>query len=142
MKTLKIKTLEKGWCDKDFILLHAAFQLLVDFVEQEKPDQTVGWNADAKHRRAWKEICSLYRWWTRARANRKDPLDEKGLRRPPFRWKKMPRSDSFQLMDYDRKKYAPYHTAMRKHARLEQRWHEEDQRNLHRLIDIRPFLWT
>ena len=41
MKYLKIKTLEKGWHDKDEVLLHAAFQLLTDFVEQEKPEETI-----------------------------------------------------------------------------------------------------
>jgi len=46
MKVLKIHTLEKGWCDKDYVMLHAMFQLLVDFVEQEKPDQIVDWNSD------------------------------------------------------------------------------------------------
>ncbi len=33
MKRLKITTLDKGWHDKDEVLLHAAFQLLADFVE-------------------------------------------------------------------------------------------------------------
>ena len=37
MKYLKIHTLEKGWCDRDEIMLHAVFQILVDFMEQEKP---------------------------------------------------------------------------------------------------------
>jgi len=41
MKYLKIHSLEKGWHDKDEILLHAAFQLLVDFVDQEKPDKII-----------------------------------------------------------------------------------------------------
>jgi hypothetical protein len=37
MKCLKIATLDKGWHDKDEVLLHAAFQLPTDFVEQEQP---------------------------------------------------------------------------------------------------------
>jgi hypothetical protein len=37
MKRLKITTLDKGWHDKDEVLLHAAFQLLTDFLEQEQP---------------------------------------------------------------------------------------------------------
>ena len=37
MKILKINTLNKCWCDRDDLLLHAAFQILVDFVEKEKP---------------------------------------------------------------------------------------------------------
>jgi len=32
MKNLKIHTLEKGWQDRDEIMLHALFQILVDFV--------------------------------------------------------------------------------------------------------------
>ena len=51
MKILKIHSLEKGWCDKDHVMLHSVFQLLVDFVEQEKPDQIVDWNSDPVHKR-------------------------------------------------------------------------------------------
>ena len=39
MKYLKIHTLKKGWRDRDSIMLHAAFQILVDFVELEKPGE-------------------------------------------------------------------------------------------------------
>jgi hypothetical protein len=77
------------WCDKDHVMLHAVFQLLADFVEQEKPDQIVDWNSDPAHKQAWKEIRSLYRWWTQTRPARNSPLDEKGLKKPPMRWKKI-----------------------------------------------------
>jgi len=50
MKYLKIQTLEKGWHDKDEIFLHAAFQLLVDFVEREDPGKIVDWNSDESHK--------------------------------------------------------------------------------------------
>ncbi|MBK9233261.1 MAG: hypothetical protein IPO15_21080 [Anaerolineae bacterium] len=41
----------------------------------------------------------------------------------------------------DKKKYAgEYYQALEEHARPEQEWYEEDQRNLHRLIEIRGFL--
>jgi len=142
MKILKIHTLEKGWCDKDHVLLHAVFQLLVDFVEQEKPDQIVDWNSDPAHKQAWKEIRSLYRWWTQSRPTRKSPLDEKSLKKPPMRWKKIDETENRQLVGYDKKKYAAYDAALKKHWRLEKKWDEEDQRNLHRMIEVRQFLWT
>ncbi len=41
MKILKISTLEKGWADRDHLMLHANFQILVDFVEQEKPFEII-----------------------------------------------------------------------------------------------------
>lgn len=142
MKILKIHTLEKGWCDRDQIMLHAAFQLLVDFVERENPGQTVDWNSEPEHKHAWKEIRALYKWWTQTRPIRRSPLDEKGLRKPPMRWKKVPGSDCQQLLDYDKKQYAAYDAALKKHWRLQKKWDEEDQRNLYRLIEIRQFLWT
>jgi hypothetical protein len=142
MKVLNIHTLEKGWCDKDYVMLHAAFQLLVDFVEQEKPDQIVDWNSDSEHKHAWKEIRSLYRWWTRIRPARRSPLDEKGLKKPPMRWKKIPGSENRQFVEYDKSKYAACDAALKKHWLREKKWYEADQRNLHRLIEIRQFLWT
>ena len=142
MKMLKIRTLGSGWCDKDHLMLHAVFQLVVDFVEQEKPDRIVDWNADPEHKHAWKEIRSLYRWWTKTRPARRSPLDDKRLKTPPMRWKKVPGTGNRELVDYDKGKYAAYDAALKKHGRLEKTWDEEDQRNLHRLIEIRQFLWS
>ena len=142
MRYLKIKTLRKGWCDKDEVLLHSAFQLLADFIELEKPRELIDWNDDRQHRKAWKEICSLYHWWKEKRPARKDPLDQRGLIMPPLRFKKIPGSDFNQVIQPDRMKYAKYYQALKKSIKLDQKWHEEDQRNLHRLVDIRDFLWT
>jgi len=142
MKILKLHTLETGWHDKDEILLHAAFQLLVDFIEQEHPERIIDWNADEWHKRAWREIKSLYKWWTEKRPARQSPLDDPKLVRPPLKFKKIPGTDLSEMVQPDRKKYAAYYRALKKHGRLEQKWFEEDQRHLHRLIEIRPFLWT
>jgi len=46
------------------------------------------------------------------------------------------------MLEPDRKKYAAYYRALKKHGQLEQQWYEEDQRNLHQLIEIRGHLWT
>ena len=142
MKILKIHSLDKGWCDKDIVMLHALFQLLVDFIEKERPEQIVDWNAYPLYRKAWKEICWLYKWWTETRPARRDPLDEKGLKKPPMRWKKIPGSDCKQLVNYDKKKYSEYDRALKEYMRLEKKWEDEDQRNLHRLVEVRGFLWT
>ena len=138
---LKIHTLKKGWHDKDEILLHAAFQLLVDFIEKERPER-IGWNANKMHRDAWREIKSLYKWWKEKRPARHSPLDDKKLLKPPLKFKKIPGSKFSQLVQPDRKKYAAYYRAMKRDGRLEKQWYEEDQRNLHRLIEVRGFLWT
>ncbi len=141
MRYLKIETLDKGWCDRDQVLLHAAFQILVDFIEKEDPER-INWNSDALHRRGWREIKSLHRWWKETRPNRKSPLDDERLPSPPMKWKKVPHSDLSELVKPDKKKYAKYYEALDRHNKLEQKWLKEDQRNLHRLIEIRSFLWT
>ncbi|MFH1288964.1 MAG: hypothetical protein ABII25_09775 [bacterium] len=142
MKYIKIKTLEKGWHDKDEVFLHAAFQILTDFIEQEKPVTIVDWNADELHKRAWKEIKSLYKWWKEIRPSRKSPLDDKNLIVPPLKFKKIHGSNLSKMVKPDKKKYAEYYQALEKHCKLEIKWNGKDQKNLHRLIEVRGFLWT
>ncbi len=77
MKYLKLHTLTKGqWYDRDTLLLYAAFQVLVDFIEQERPDEIVNWEHDELHRNAWNELSQLYRWWKEERPQRRDPMDD------------------------------------------------------------------
>jgi hypothetical protein len=143
MLKLQINTLRGGrWHDKNKILLHAAFQLLVDFVEQEQPAKLIDWSADARHRKAWKEIMSLYRWWRKERSARKSILDRKNVKYPPHKAEKIPGKDAWKWIEPDRKKYAAYYRLMKKSWRQEAKWVAEDQKNLHRLIDIREHLWT
>jgi hypothetical protein len=142
MKYLKIHSLDKGWHDKDIILLHAVFQLLLDFVEHEKPGKIIDWQADKLHRDAWKEIQSLYKWWKNDRPARKSPLDDKRIKIPTMEFEEVPGSQLMKLIEPDKKKYATYCAASKKYRKLVDKWEEEDQKNLHRLIEIRRFLWT
>ena len=139
---LTIRTLGSGWHDKDELILHAAFQLLADFMEQESPDKHIDWSHDAVHRRAWKEIRDLYQWWTRKRPSRRTPLEIKKITKPPLRFEKVAGTEFRRMVTPDKTRYRAYYRALRQHTRLEQKWHIEDQRNLHRLIKIREFLWT
>lgn len=146
MKYLKVMTLEKGWCDRDELMLHATFQCLVDFMEQEiysdNPFQPY-WNADEETKHAWSEIKDLYKWWTKKRPARKDPIYRKGLKVPPIEFENMSgESQSKALISYDPKKYRGWERAIKKSAELEIKWYEEDQKNLHRLIEVRKHLWT
>jgi hypothetical protein len=142
VKTLRIHTLDKGWHDKDEILLYAAFQVLVNFVENERPERVVDWNATTIHKQAWKEIKDLYEWWRKARPARRSPLDDRRLVAPPLNFRRIAGSEAFEIVEPDRRKYGAYYRALEKHNRLEEKWFNEDQRNLHRLIEIRGFLWT
>ena len=138
---LTIHTLKADWHDKDEIMLHAAFQLLTDFMEQESSEKRIDWNHDALHRRAWKEIRDLYKWWTRTRPTRSSPIDDKRIAEPPLRFEKVTGTEFRRLVTPDKKKYAAYYRSLRQHTLLEQKWRSEDQRNFHRLVNIREFLW-
>jgi hypothetical protein len=61
---------------------------------------------------------------------------------PPLEFRRIPGSDLSELVEPDREKYAEYYRALEKDAQLEEEWYEEDQRNLHRLVEIRGYLWT
>ncbi len=61
--SLKIKTLDKGWCDKDYVMLHACFQLLTDCIEQEKLHEMTDWDYNDEYKQAKKEIDELNNWW-------------------------------------------------------------------------------
>jgi hypothetical protein len=61
---LEIKTLKGDWADKDFVMLHACFQLLVNCIEEE--NLLVGhidWNENDAVRKAKIVIEELYFWW-------------------------------------------------------------------------------
>jgi hypothetical protein len=143
---LKIQALS-GYHDRVEVLLHAAFQVLVDFMEKEEPDKLINWESDAGHSKVWKEMKELYVWYTKRRPNRKDPLDNPKLKCPSLKTKKItnkkkPGHDLYFLLDYNHKKYKAYDKAIKEFQRLEVQWREEDQKNLHRLIDVRGYLWT
>lgn len=64
MRILKIHTLpsvkECSWIDKDYIMLHACFQLLVDCVEEEKVHEHCNYE---HHKKEIDEVLFLYNWW-------------------------------------------------------------------------------
>ena len=60
---LKIESLIEEWCDNDYVMLHACFQLLKDCVEKEELLGHIDWNYDDKHRKTKAELDALYSWW-------------------------------------------------------------------------------
>jgi hypothetical protein len=141
MKYLKLPGLEAGqYYDRDTILLEAAFQVLVDFIEKEKPGEVIEWSATKHDAHAWSEMQSLYKWWKEERPARVDPILDDKLVSPPFDFKT--NEEGHSVWNPDKEKYAEFWKACDESSRLETLWNEEDQKNLHRLIDIRRYMWT
>lgn len=140
---LKIKTLaKKGKYDKDDILLHACFHLLVEYVEKENPQQYLDSDTGGFHKNAWKEMLKLYKWWTKERPLRKSPFDNKKILHPSVKLKKVSSKKRLKFIEMlsKSKKYKPYLNAYKEMLMLEEKWQMEDQKKLHRLIEIRPYL--
>lgn len=62
---VKVSTLPPTWVDRDTVMLHSCFQVLVDFVELERPDIINGKNDDLE------QLLFLYHWWTFLRPSRR-----------------------------------------------------------------------
>jgi hypothetical protein len=136
---LKIKELKGNWHDKDEILIHASFQLLVEFIEKEKPAKVVDWSYNAEHKKAWKEMNDLYAWWKKKRPLRDRKYKKIAL--PKMTEKKNAKGSVMQV-PVDKVAYKKFIVVAKKWATDENKWLKEDQKNLHRLIDIRPYMWT
>lgn len=68
------RALPPTWCDRDYLLLYAAFQLLEDFIEKEEPWEFAGdvyatyvtdcdENFSRQRAAEWQTIRNLYAWW-------------------------------------------------------------------------------
>ena len=68
----KIESLTDGWRDNDAIMLHACFQLLKHFIEDEKPFKILSWDQDEEHRFARRELETLYNWWEQRKQMEED----------------------------------------------------------------------
>ncbi len=156
MKRLEIRTLKKGYCDRDHILLHACFQILVDYIEQEEPrwlteddlkDTSCKEELETivSQMEGEKKLQYLYDWWTNVRPKRVDPIMNDGLLSPPtfFEPVEVKGVKYSRMIDFsDNPKYREWNEVCKESNRLEVVWYEEDQKNLHRLIDVRGSLWT
>lgn len=73
---LRIKTLNEDWTDKDMVILHACFQLLIDCIEEEKLFEFIDWESNNDAKKIKTEIETLYNWWIeRTEAEKKKGID-------------------------------------------------------------------
>lgn len=69
------RTLTPTYHDPREVLLHASFEVLRIYVEEEHPDKHIDWTANQLHRDAWAEIQALWSWWQWGRAERLERED-------------------------------------------------------------------
>jgi hypothetical protein len=129
---LKITTLpaDSEWCDKDYVLLHACFQLLVDFIEQEKPQEFVDYKSDKQQAKEWAEIQKLYKYW-----KFDHPRLVKAVDRALDRWHGMTKGATARATSKQEK------AAFEKYTQMDDQLLAQEDEMLGRLINIRHHLW-
>jgi hypothetical protein len=112
---IKPKTLGIGYYDPDTLMLHSCMHLLVEFFEYQLDRSHVEWFHDDDHAHAFKEMKAIYEWWTIERVELERKIDN----------------------DYsDESKYSYDETHYFSNI-----LHHREQEMLHRLINIRRFMW-
>ncbi|MEN7549175.1 hypothetical protein AAG747_14725 [Rapidithrix thailandica] len=74
---LTIESLPAKWMDKDEVMLHACFQLLVDCIEKEEIHKYTDWSHTELHRNVKEEMDVLYKWWKERSKMEHIEVDEK-----------------------------------------------------------------
>lgn len=130
--SLKIKSLDSDYADPREVLLHAAFQVLVNFVE-EPMFKMIDWHWNDYNKNIYNESVALYNWWTVDRPNRHDPISDIAEEDVP---------DLPNLGNRKDPRFKKWNDACDKSDRLELLWNAEDAMMLQRLIAIREGMWT
>lgn len=153
--------LEPGYADVDLRMLHANFNLLKNFVEEEcasmwhicneeplpwwktyftsyrSPENGIKWLSEKTNPQD-EEILKLYKWWVEERPNRVDPFTlywetQKNL---PLITETVENESRTRRLSKEEKK------AIKAFAKAEEDFLKEDQNMLIRLMKVRICLWT
>jgi hypothetical protein len=142
---IRIKTLKPGYYDVDHRMLHANFQLLVDYVEREKPFDHIDWDTDEESRHVASEIRELYDWWKNKYPKRLlayETIPDEECPDLMEIWRKTGVVSSPEQNENMREKYPNYYRTLETSWEQEKRWDKEEEDNLIRLMKIRQYLWT
>ncbi len=138
---LKLQNLKKNseWCDKDQVLLYACFQLLVDFIEKEKPQNIVDYKNNKEQKKQWIELMALYRYWKRER-----PRLEKKINKLTTIWARSRKTKHISSPDGLTGQEIVLKEDKRTWNilfRTENQFEKQEDEMLQRLIKIRHHLW-
>lgn len=164
--TIKPRYLPHTWCDRDNVLLHTCFEILSQFIEREcQPEEIVNWEAsghtvivNGKTVNVRREMQTLYDWWHNDYHKRYPKLEERIWKiiekHRPIK-NEIPLDENMKETTEENAKYYKweqtfktkhdnemYHRNMDRLIKLEIAVDNKCQKMLHRLINIRQYMWT
>ena len=128
---LHIKSLPPTWQDRDVLIEHAMFQILTDFIEKEKPDDLIDWDATPECRAARDKMQELYEWWHTVylKFDSIDGFEDTKASKNRFSGGKL------QFNKYERKFFDEAN-------RKEDEMRKQLTIKMKELVDLRGYLWT
>ena len=156
--TVKCRYLDHTWCDRRGLLPNTMFEILSQFIEQECSPGHVEWygdyphmvTVDGKEKNARDEMQDLYDWWrwtwNEAYGEIADDLWEQAAKYAP-RTNWVPTEGDDDYLTYDpqfdtEEDELQYNRYLKELNQLEINMEDDLQEHLHRLINIRQYLWT
>lgn len=122
------------------IMLPVNMKMLEDFMENEKPGETIEWNSEPSHAHAWKEMNTIYEWWKNY-SNRQKEIDVALDAWHDAKFGKT--GDCTNILDKINEADTPLQKMLFDNIqKLEEKLCQEEEDMLIRLIKIRGFLWT
>ena len=138
---IKIKTMDPTWSDVTEKMLHANFQLLAEYIEEEKPFERIDWDATKEHKHAADEMKELYRWW-KEDWPRKEEMFPNGTLLPVYPDPSPDLRKTLSDRYDDNPEVISYRKILETHNSNENAWWTKEEEQLIRLMKIRPYLWT
>lgn len=127
-------SLKPGYYDPDTLILYACMDNLKRFFEYKVP--LIEWQSDEGHKKAYDTMKEIYDWWIN-----EFPYVEDNFTSFP----ELPEEWGFMAVLSDKYKDEPliaeWRAAAAKQRTEEKEAKEKEQEMLHKLIDIRHYLW-
>ncbi len=139
---VRIRSLPPTWTDRDEILIHGMFQVLSDYMEKEKPEDSIDWSWCSEHAHAWKEMQELYDWWNNVYL-KFDVWEEAPIRE--FEPTISTTSEGNRVSTYNHpseEHRKGWEADWTRHKALEEDMERQLTENCIRLVKIRQYLWT
>ena len=145
---IKLSSLQPGYYDIDTRILHANFELLKQFVENEEPFDRIDWDHNAELQHVASEIKDLYNWWVNVFPKREelDPLTNVKCPKQKSTPASFDANGKILTWTFEQdgtpEEIEAWNKACKESNLFDEKCEKEEEDNLIRLIKIRKYLWT
>ena len=139
---IKTKLAMGYWYCVDTRMLYGMMNLLMDYLKDEKPLETINWDADEYHKHARDEMLVIRDWWLNF-PNREKEINDALEKWHNAKFGETDHEDLDEWIDKMNQEDTPeVHDLHKALVMLEENLRNETEDMLIRLVRIREYLWT